>query len=148
MCDTIVSHNDYMSEIKVEEDEKVDPKVNIACALISFESNTRDNPYGGNSLGEGKMFDGLRRFMARGFQAVKLKSKKKKKKVLEEDIDEEFDDYFTEKKKKKKKKKSHISKISNEENLKSSKKHKSSKDDIKEKKHKKHTLKDSSDISR
>jgi len=125
VCDTIVSHNDYMSEIKVEEDEKVDPKVNIACALISFESNTRDNPYGGNSLGEGKMFDGLRRFLARGFQSVKLKSKKKKKK-----------------------KKSHISKITNEENLKSSKKHKSSKDDIKEKKHKKHTLKDSSDISR
>ena len=145
MCDTIVSHNDYMSEVKVEEDEKVDPKVNIACALISFESNTRDNPYGGNSLGEGKMFDGLRRFMARGFQAVKLKSKKKKKKVLEEEnIDEEFDDYFTEKKKKKKKnKKSHISEISvADESL---KKHKISKD---EKKHKKHISKDSSDMFR
>ena len=145
MCDTIVSHNDYMSEVKVEEDEKVDPKVNIACALISFESNTRDNPYGGNSLGEGKMFDGLRRFLARGFQSVKLKSKKKKKKVLEEEnIDEEFDDYFTEKKKKKKKKKkSNISEISVAD--KSLKKHKISKD---EKKHKKHTTKDSSDIYR
>ena len=145
MCDTIVSHNDYMSEVRVEEDEKVDPKVNIACALISFESNTRDNPYGGNSLGEGKMFDGLRRFMARGFQAVKLKSKKKKKKVLEEEnIDEEFDDYLKEKKKKKKKKKkSHISEISvADESL---KKHKISKD---EKKHKKHISKDSSDMFR
>ena len=90
-----------MPEIKVEEVDEELPKVNIMCGMISFESNRAENPYGENSIAEGKIFEGLKRFMAGGIKTIALKDMKKKKRVLRDELEEEEE----EKKKKKKKKK-------------------------------------------
>lgn len=91
-----------MPEIKVEEvDEEQLPKVNIMCGMISFESNRAEKPYGENSIAEGKIFEGLKRFLAGGIKTIALRDMKKKKRVLRDELEEEEEE---EKKKKKKKK--------------------------------------------
>ncbi len=91
-----------MPEVRVEEVDEEFPKVNIACEMISFESNTVEKPYGNNSIAEGKLFEGLKRFLAGGFKGIAVKTKKKKKLITEDELEE--DEELIEKKKKKKKK--------------------------------------------
>lgn len=91
-----------MPEVRVEEVDEEFPKVNIACEMISFESNTIEKPYGNNSIAEGKLFEGLKRFMAAGFKGISVKTKKKRKLIVEDELEE--DEELVEKKKKKKKK--------------------------------------------
>ena len=89
-----------MPEIKVEETDEQFPRINIACGLISFESNKHEKPYGNNSIIEGKLFEAIKRFLAGGFKELPLREKKKKKKILRDELEEDV----VKKKKKKKKK--------------------------------------------
>ena len=59
-----------MPEIKVEETDEQFPRINIACGLISFESNKHEKPYGNNSIIEGKLFEAIKRFLAGGFKEL------------------------------------------------------------------------------
>ena len=91
-----------MPEVRVEEVDEEFPRVNIACEMISFESNMVEKPYGDNSIAEGKLFESVKRFLAGGFKAISVKqAKKKKKRIVEDELEE--DEELVKKKKKKKK---------------------------------------------
>ena len=93
-----------MPEVRVEEVDEDFPKVNIACEIISFESNTVQKPYGNNSIAEGKLFEGLKRFLAAGFKGIAVKTMKKKKRIDHDELEDEEEELLEKKKKKKKKK--------------------------------------------
>ncbi len=90
-----------MPEVRVEETDEKFPKVNIACEMISFETNIHSKPYGNNSIAEGKLFESIKRFLAAGFKSITVREKKKKKRIVEDELE---DDELLVKKKKKKKK--------------------------------------------
>ncbi len=93
-----------MPEVRVEETDEKIPKVNIACEMISFESNMHTKPYGNNSIAEGKLFESIKRFLAAGFKELTVREKKKKKRIVSDELEEE-EELLVKKKKKKKKKK-------------------------------------------
>ena len=70
-----------MPEIKVEETDEQFPRINIACGLISFESNKHEKPYGNNSIIEGKLFEAIKRFLAGGFKELPLREKKRESRL-------------------------------------------------------------------
>jgi len=90
-----------MPEVRVEETDENFPKVNIACEMISFESNMHIKPYGNNSIAEGKLFESIKRFLAAGVKEIVVREKKKKKKILKDELEDE--EVVVKKKKKKKK---------------------------------------------
>ena len=65
---TQIERSINMPEVRVEEVDEDFPKVNIACEMISFESNTVQKPYGNNSIAEGKLFERTKEIFSCWFQ--------------------------------------------------------------------------------